>query len=70
MASCVKFAFFPMTFAALLNAVLTLAFSAKPIFSLLLAFGSVLLAITFRIETDGHTFFGSALASRFHGPSK
>ena len=51
------FASLPMTFASLFNVVLTLAFSAKRIFSLLLAFGSVLLELPFLIESDGLTFF-------------
>ena len=47
----------PMTFASLFNVVLTLAFSDKRIFSLLLAFGNVLLELPFLIESDGLTFF-------------
>ena len=46
-----------MTFASLFNVVLTLAFTDKRIFSLVLAFGSVLLELPFLIGSDGLTFF-------------
>ena len=58
-----------MTFASLFTVLLTLAFTGKMKFSLLHAFGSGLLELPFLISAGGLTFFGSALASRFHGPS-
>ena len=61
-----KVASLPMTFAALFTAVLTLAFSAKRIVSLLLAF--TCLKLPFRIQTDWLTFFDPPLLVDFMAP--
>ena len=55
--TCDNIGLLSLIFASLSNAVLTSAFSAKRIFSLMLAFGSVLLELPFLIAKDGLTFF-------------
>ena len=69
MPNLVMFASVPQTFGRRSNDELTWPFPAKLTFSLPFAFESVLLAFTFLIGSERHTFFGSALAGRFHRPS-